>query len=145
MQNRQVKPRPTFEGKHAELSEKIVNTFYKTHFELGYGFSEKIYQKAYGIALREIGLNVEEQKVIRVYFHNQLVGEYAADMVVNDLIVLELKAVSQILDEHQAQLLSYLKATQYEVGYVLNFSMAPKFKRLIFDNERKGSMKWVER
>jgi GxxExxY protein len=74
-----------------------------------------------------------------------LVGEYVVDMVVNDLIVLELKAVSQIVDEHEAQLLSYLKASQYEVGYLLNFGMSPKFKRLIFDNERKGSMKWVER
>ena len=137
--------RPKFEGKHADLSEKIINVFFKVHFELGYGFSEKVYQKAFGIALREEGFKVEEQKAIHVYFHGQVVGEYIADMVINDLIILELKAASQILSEHEAQLLNYLKATKYEVGYVINFGVAPKFKRVVYDNERKGSLRWIQK
>lgn len=141
--SRQIRPR--FEGKHADLSEKIINVFFKVHFELGYGFSEKVYQKAFGLALRENSFDVEEQKAIHVYFHGQVVGEYIADMVINDLILLELKAASQILSEHEAQLLNYLKATKYEVGYVINFGVAPKFKRVVYDNERKGSLKWIQK
>ncbi len=137
--------RPKFEGKHADLSEKIINVFFKVHYELGYGFNEKVYQKAFGIALREEGFKVEEQKAIQVYFHGQVVGEYTADMVINDLIILELKAASQIIGEHEAQLLNYLKATQIEVGYVINFGVSPKFKRVVYDNDRKGSLKWVQK
>ncbi len=137
--------KPKFEGKHADLSEKIINVFFKVHFELGYGFSEKVYQKAFGIALREEGCKVEEQKVIRVYFHGQVVGEYIADMVINDLIILELKAAAQIIADYEAQLLNYLKASQFEVGYVINFGLAPKFKRIVYDNDRKGSLKWVQK
>ncbi len=137
--------RPKFEGKHADLSEKIINVFFKVHFELGYGFSEKVYERAFGIALRENGFVVEEQKAIHVYFHGQIVGEYIADMVINDLIILELKAASQILSEHEAQLLNYLKATKYEVGYVVNFGVAPKFKRVVYDNDRKGSLSWMQK
>lgn len=140
---RQMKPK--FEGKYADLSEKIINVFFKVHFELGSGFSEKVYQKALTIALREAGFTIEEQKRIQVYFHGQIVGDYIADVVVNDLILLELKAVSQITEEHEAQLLNYLKATRYEVGYVLNFGASPKFKRMVYDNDRKGSLKWVQK
>lgn len=140
-----VQSRPKFEGKHSDLSEKIINVFLRVHFELGHGFSEKVYQKALEIALREAEFKVEGQKAIPVYFHGQVVGEYIADVVVNDLIILELKAVSQIVDEHKAQLLNYLKATQIEVGYVLNFGVKAEFKRLVFDNERKGSLKWVQK
>jgi GxxExxY protein len=142
---RGVVPKPKFEGKQAELSEKIIGVFYKTHNELGYGFSEKVYQKAFGIALRESGLQVDEQVAINVYFHGQLVGEYFADMVVNNLIMLELKAVHEIIDEHEAQLLSYLKSSEIEVGYVLNFGKSATFKRLVFDNARKGSMHWIKK
>ncbi|MCC6568496.1 MAG: GxxExxY protein [Anaerolineales bacterium] len=134
-----------FEGKHSDLSEKIIKIFYQVHNELGYGFSEKVYQKTYGIALREAGLTVDEQVAIKVYYHGQLVGEYFADMVVNGVILLELKAASQIIDEHEAQLLNYLKATEIEVGYVLNFGKSATFKRKVFDNERKGSLRWTKK
>jgi len=105
----------TFEGKHAGLSEKIIKIFFGVHNELGYGFSEKVYQNAFGIALRENGLKVDEQVPIKVYFRGHLVGEFFADMVVNDLILLELKSVSAILEEHEAQLLNYLKATRLKL------------------------------
>ena len=135
----------TFEGKHSELSEKIIKVFFDVHNELGFGFSEKVYQKVFGIALRENGMKVDEQVPIKVYFRGQLVGEFFADMIVNDLILLELKSVSAILEEHEAQLLNYLKATEVEVGYVLNFGKSASFKRKIFDNDRKGSLHWTKK
>ncbi|MDP3185254.1 MAG: GxxExxY protein, partial [Anaerolineales bacterium] len=87
---RDLTPKKPFEGKYADLSEKIIKIFYQVHNELGYGFSEKVYQKAFGIALREIGLKVDEQIAIKVYYHGQVVGEYFVDMLVNDVILLEL-------------------------------------------------------
>ncbi len=135
--------KPIFQGKYSELSDKIIKVFYEVYNELEYGFSEKIYQKAFGIALRQIGLKVEEQVPIKVYFRRQEIGEYFADMVVNDVILIELKAISQIVDEHEAQLLNYLKSTKIEVGYVMNFGKSATFKRKVFDNDRKGSLNWT--
>ncbi len=134
-----------FEGKYSELSEKIIKVFYEIHNELGYGFSEKIYQKAFGIALRQIGMKVEEQIPIKVYFRNQEIGEYFADMIINDVIMIELKAVKEIIDEHEAQLLNYLKSTKIEVGYVMNFGKSATFVRKVFDNDRKGSLNWTKK
>ena len=134
-----------FEGKHSDLSDKIIKVFYEIHNELGYGFSERVYQKAFGIALRQIGLKVEEQLPIKIYFRGQEIGEYFADMVVNDVILIELKAVGQIVEEHEAQLLNYLKSTKIEVGYVMNFGKSAVFKRKVFDNERKGSLNWIQK
>ena len=137
--------RPKFEGKHANLSEKILEIFFNVYRELGYGFNEKVYQNALAIALQEAGFEIEIQKLIQVYFHGQLVGEYFADIVVNDVILLELKAAKQIVDEHEAQLLNYLKATDLEVGYILNFGPTVSFKRKVYDNGRKGSLAWVRK
>jgi GxxExxY protein len=134
-----------FEGKHSDLSDKIIKVFYEVHNELGYGFSERVYQKAFGIALRQIDLKVEEQLPIKVYFRGQEIGEYFADMVVNDVILLELKAVAQIVEEHEAQLLNYLKSTKIEVGYVMNFGKSATFKRKVMDNDRKGSLNWTQK
>ncbi len=137
--------RKPFEGKHAELSEQIIKVFYQVLSELGYGFGEKIYQRAYGIALRETGLTVDEQVPIKAYYHSQLVGEFFADMLINELLWLELKSVGSILEEHEAQLLNYLKASQFEVGYVMNFGKSATFKRKVFDNNRKGSLNWTKK
>lgn len=106
---------------------------------------EKVYQKAFGIALHQIGLKVEEQLPIKVYFRGLEIGEYFADMVVNDVILLELKAVGQIVEEHEAQLLNYLKSTKVEVGYVMNFGKSAAFKRKVLDNDRKGSLNWTQK
>jgi GxxExxY protein len=137
--------KPMFQGKHSDLSDKIIKVFYDIHNELGYGFSEKIYQKAFGIALRQIGLKVDEQVPIKVYFRGQEIGEYFADMIVNDVILLELKVVAHIIEEHEAQLLNYLKSTEIEVGYVMNFGKSAEFKRKVFDNDRKGSLTWAKK
>ena len=136
--------KPIFQGKHSELSDKVIKVFYEVHNELGYGFSEKIYLKAFKIALQAIGLKVDDQVPINVYFRGQLISELYADLVVNDLIMLELKSVSQIIDEHEAQLLNYLKSTKIEVGYVMNFGKSATFKRKVFDNDRKGSLNWTK-
>ncbi|MBN1449643.1 MAG: GxxExxY protein [Anaerolineales bacterium] len=138
-------PRKPFAGKHADLSEKIIKVFYQVHNELGYGFSEKVYQKVFGIALRESGLKVDEQIPIKIYYHGQIVGEFFGDMLVDDVILLELKAVNTLLEEHEAQLLNYLKATTIEVGYVLNFGKSATFKRKVYDNDRKGSLHWTKK
>ena len=134
-----------FEGKYAELSEKIIKIVYQVHTELGLGFSEKVYQKAFCMALGETGMKVDEQVPIKVYFHGQSAGEFFADTVINDNILLELKSAPSILEEHEAQLLHYLKASEIEVGYVMNFGKSGSFKRKIFDNERKGSMLWMRK
>jgi len=134
-----------FEGKYADLSNRIIKIFYQVHKELGFGFSEKIYQRALAIAMRESGFKVDEQVVIKVYYQGEVIGEFFADMVVNDVILLELKSTSTILDEHDAQLLNYLKATEFEVGYILNFGKSATFKRKVFDNDRKGSLRWTKK
>lgn len=81
---------------------------------------------------------------MQVYYHNQVVGEYIADKVINDVVLLELKATEKIIDKHAAQLLNYLKATNIEVGLLLNFGSTAEFRRKVYDNERKGSLSWVK-
>ena len=136
--------RKKFEGKHSDLTGKILGAFFQLHKEMGFGFSEKVYQAAFAILLKELGLVVEQQKPIRVYFHNKVVGEYVADMVVNDIVLLELKAIEMLADVHSAQLLNYLKSTEIEVGLLLNFGPQAEFRRKIYDNSRKGSLKWTK-
>ncbi len=136
--------RAPFEGKHSDLTGKILKAFYQLHKEMGYGFSEKVYQAALAILLVEMGLVVEQQKPIRVYYHGKVIGEYIADMVINGVVLLELKAVESLNDSHAAQMLNYLKATEIEVGLLINFGPKAEFRRKIYDNARKGSLSWVK-
>lgn len=138
-------PRDKFEGKHSELTGKILGAFFKVHQELGYGFSEKIYENSLVILLEEMGFKAEPQVELPVYFHGQKVGEYKADLIVNNVVLLELKAVEKIIEDHAAQLLNYLKATNIEVGLILNFGKTAEFRRKVYDNERKGSLSWIEK
>jgi GxxExxY protein len=89
-------------------------------------------------------LTVEKQKEIHVYYDGQIVGNYAVDLLVNGLVTLELKAARELCEDHEAQLLNYLKATRIEVGLLFNFGIEPKIKRKVFDNDRKGSLSWTE-
>jgi GxxExxY protein len=124
--------------KHGEITDKILHAFYKVVYpQLGYGFLEKVYENALVIALKAMTLRVQQQVKITVYFQEQIVGEYFADLVVEDVVIVELKAVSRLLAEHEAQLLNYLRATPYEVGLLLNFGPKPQFIRKAFDNSRK--------
>ena len=136
--------RGKFDGKNSDITDKIIAAFYQVYNELGYGFSEKIYEAALEILLKEMGFFVERQKDVYVYYHGQVVGVYTADLIVNGLVLLELKSVSEIIDAHMSQLLHYLKATEIEVGYVLNFGPEPKFRRGVYDNARKGSLSWTK-
>ena len=127
-----------FELKHKEITDKILHAFFKIVYpQLGYGFLEKVYENSMFIALTSLGLKVQQQAKILVYFQEQVVGEYFADLLINDLVIVELKAVSRLLSEHEAQLLNYLRATPYEVGLLLNFGPKPDFRRKVFDNSRK--------
>ncbi len=123
--------------KHSDLTEKILGAFYAVYSALGYGFLENVYVKALMIELKKRGLQVRDELPIHVYYDGQLVGEYFADLVVNDLVILEIKAVKALATEHEAQLLNYLKATPYEVDLLLNFGPKPETKRRSFDNNRK--------
>jgi GxxExxY protein len=124
--------------KHKELTDKIIQAFYCVYNELGFGFLENVYQNALYFELQNRGFSVEPQKAIDVYYQTQLVGKYKADLIVNDLIILELKAVDFIVEEHESQLINYLKATDKEVGLLLNFGMKPEIRRKAFDNSRKN-------
>ena len=126
--------------KHRDLTEKIIGTFYEVYNELGFGFLETVYEEAMLIALRAKGLKVTQQVPVPVWFRGKNVGNFEADLVVNNLVIIELKAVRTIDDAHIAQLLNYLKATAIEVGLVLNFGHKAEFRRKAFDNQRKKTL-----
>lgn len=121
--------------KHSEITEIIIKSFYKVYNKLGYGFLEKVYENALYIELKNEGLFVEKQKPIKVFYNETEVGNYFADLVVNELIIVELKASESLCEEHEYQLINYLKATEIEIGLLLNFGKKPKFKRKIFTNK----------
>lgn len=123
---------------HKELSESILKVFYDVYNELGYGFLEKVYQNAMYLELKSLGFKVEPQRQIKVYYKNEVVGDFFADLLINDVIILELKACDSIVKSHYVQTLNYLKATNIEIGLLLNFGEKPEIKRLIFTNNRKN-------
>ncbi len=122
---------------HSEITEKIIRVFYKVNNTLGFGFLEKVYENAMAIELRRMGCKVRQQKNIKVYYENEEVGDYYADLLVDDLVIVELKASESLCEEHEAQLINYLKATKIEVGLLLNFGKKAEFKRKIFTNDKK--------
>ncbi len=125
---------------HQDLTEKIIKAYYNVYNELGYGFLEKVYENALMIELKSLGLNCEKQKPISVSFKGYNVGEYFADIIVENKVIVELKAAEGLIEEHEAQLLNYLKATEIEVGLLFNFGKKPQFKRKIFENIYKKSV-----
>lgn len=123
--------------KHSDVTDKIIAAFYKVYNTLGYGFLEKVYENALAIELRKSHVKVQAQAPITVLYEGEAVGEYFADLLVADAVIVELKAAKALADEHEAQLLNYLKATPHEVGLLLNFGPKPEFKRRALDNARK--------
>ena len=123
--------------KHSELTDRIIKAFYKVYNTLGFGFLEKVYENALAIELRNSGLGVKQQAKIDVNYFDNLVGEYISDLIVESKIIVEIKAVKDLASEHEAQLLNYLKATEIEVGLLLNFGITPQIFRRVFDNRRK--------
>jgi len=123
--------------KHSEITEKILAAFYAVYSALGYGFLEKVYANALKIELEKRGLKVDQEFEIKVFYDGQVVGEYFADLIVANVVIVEIKAAKSLAQEHEAQLLNYLKATPYEVGLLINFGPKPEQKRRSFDNNRK--------
>ncbi len=120
---------------HEELTSLIIKCFYTVYNMLGFGFLEKVYENALQIELKNQGLNVDKQKPIKVYYKDKVVGEYFADLIVEDKVILELKAAEALCEEHELQLINYLKATDKEIGLLLNFGKKPQVKRKIFTNQ----------
>ena len=123
--------------KHKELTDAIIGAFYHVYNTLGYGFLEKVYENALAHELRKRGLQVAQQVPIKVFYDGVVVGEYFADLLVNELVMLELKSVETIVPEHEAQMVNYLKSTKVEVGLLLNFGPKPEVKRKVYDTARR--------
>ncbi|TDE00620.1 GxxExxY protein [Flavobacterium sandaracinum] len=122
---------------HEELTKPIIKIFFDVYNELGYGFLERVYQNALYFELKANGFDVEAQKKIKVYYKEIEVGDYYADIIVNDLVILELKAQEYMVEANEFQLINYLKATNCEVGLLLNFGKKPEFIRKVYQNNRK--------
>ncbi len=123
---------------HSNITRKIINAFYNVNNTLGFGFLEKVYENSLKLELLSMDLEVEQQKNIRVYYNGIEVGDYFADLIVNNLVIVELKAAESLCPEHEAQLINYLLATEIEVGLLLNFGHKAEFRRKIFTNDRKN-------
>ncbi|GAB2514910.1 GxxExxY protein [Spirosoma aerophilum] len=123
---------------HSETTQLIIKSFYKVYNTLGYGFLEKVYEKAMCIELRKVGLVCVTQLPIDVFYEKEKVGLYYADLVVNNCVIVELKAADGLVAEHEAQLTNYLRATNIEVGLLLNFGREPQQRRKVFTNDRKN-------
>ena len=121
--------------KHSEITKSIIKAYYNVYNELGYGFLEKVYERAMMIELQDLGLNCKSQSEINVKYKGQLVGDYFADIIVENKVIVELKAVEKIIKIHEVQLVNYLKATGIEVGLLLNFGTKPEFKRKVLTKE----------
>jgi GxxExxY protein len=119
------------------LSNQVIQCFYKVYNTLGYGFLEKVYENALYFELLNKGISCQKQCPIKVFYQDVIVGEYFADIIVEDVLIIELKAAESLVIEHEYQLINYLKATEIEVGLLLNFGKEPKFIRKIFTNDRK--------
>jgi GxxExxY protein len=119
------------------LSNQVIHGFYKVYNTLGYGFLEKVYENALYLELINQGISCRKQYPIKVFYNEVIVGEYYADIIVEDVLIIELKAAESLAIEHEYQLINYLKATEIEVGLLLNFGKEPKFIRKVFSNERK--------
>lgn len=122
---------------HGEITGKILEAFFNVYPQLGYGFLEKVYENAMLIELDELGLICRQQQPISVFYNQENVGEYFADILVEDKVIVELKAAEGISERHEAQLINYLRATDMEVGLLLNFGKKPEYKRKVFSNHRK--------
>ena len=122
---------------HQKLTEKILGAFYRSYNELGSGFIEAVYERALAWELRNAGLKADRQVTLTVNYRGRPAGRFRTDILVEETIVLELKARSQIFPNHEAQLLNFLRASKFEVGLLLNFGPTPSFKRFVYSNDRK--------
>lgn len=122
---------------HENITKKIIEAYYKVFNTLGYGFLEKVYENALKIELKKMNLEVEQQQNIKVFYESFEVGDYCADLIVEDLVIIELKAAESLCEEHETQLINYLKATNLEVGLLLNFGKRLEKFFLMIENPRE--------
>ncbi len=132
------------EYKFSDLTNTIIAAFYNVYNLLGYGFQEKIYANALAIEIQKFKLDVIREAKIDVFYDGQIIGEYFADLLIENKIIIEIKATRTLNEVHEAQLLNYLKATVFEVGLLLNFGPDPEIKRKVYDNSLKGTLSWVK-
>ena len=123
------------ELKHHHITEKIIGAAYKVHNTLGSGFLEKVYQNSLAIELKSLDFIVDVEKPIKVYYNGEVVGNYIADITVDDKVILEIKAIKELADIHEVQLVNYLKATGIEVGLLINFGTSVQVKRRVMDKQ----------
>ncbi|MBE9504088.1 MAG: GxxExxY protein [Proteobacteria bacterium] len=127
---------------NSDITDRVIKAFFNVYNSLGYGFLEKVYENAMIIEMRKMGCQVEAQKNIKVYYEGKEIGDYYADLFVDNSVIVELKATENLCKEHECQLINYLKATEYEVGLLLNFGKKAEFKRRVFTNKnQRGSAK----
>jgi len=119
--------------KHSQITEKIIGAAYRVYNTLGFGFLEKVYENALVTELKKLGLSARQQEPVKVYYEGQVVGDFVADLLVDDKVIVEVKAVSRLDKVHEAQIVNYLKATNIEVGLLINFGPEIQIKRRIFD------------
>jgi len=122
---------------HEEITEKIIKSYFKVYNTLGYGFLEKVYENALAIELRKNGLEVKCQYPISVLYESEIVGDYYADIIVNNIVIIELKAAKEISEENECHLINYLKATNIELGLLMNFGKEAEYRRKVFMNKYK--------
>ena len=125
---------------HSDITQKVIKAFYNVYNKLGFGFLEKVYENAMAIELRSMGLQVEQQVKIKVFYNSQEVGYYIMDLVVENKVVIEIKACEALCEEHSFQLINYLKASQMEIGLLFNFGRTPAFTRKIFRNNSTSKL-----
>jgi GxxExxY protein len=129
---------------HSHLTDSIIFFFYNVYNALGYGFLEKVYENALLVELRKQGIEAQAQAPISVIYSGEVVGEYFCDLLVDNRVIVEIKAVKRLMAEHEAQLLNYLNATDIEVGLLLNFGSEPQLKRKVFSNTRKVNRSQID-
>ena len=122
---------------HQSLTEQVIKAFYKVYNTLGFGFLERVYQNALFIELKNQGFLCEPQQQVKVFYEGVEVGVYYPDIIVNNVLILELKAIEVLAEEHELQIINYLKATEIEIGLLLNFGKKPEIRRKIFTNDKK--------
>ena len=126
---------------HADVTEAIIGAFYHVYNSLGVGFLEKVYQNALAVRLRKEGFEVRTEYSIQVRFEGEVVGQYRADLLVANCVIVEIKRADLTIDAHEAQLANCLKATPIEVGLLLHFGSTPRFRRRLYLNDKKPHLK----
>lgn len=133
----QKRPQMDAGGDRDPITERILRAFFRTYNALGWGFLESVYKRGLVVVLRSLGADVRTEVHLPVYLLGEKIGDYYADVIVDDKVIVECKTADSIGDAHRRQLINYLRATRFEVGLVLNFGEKPTFRRVIYSNTRK--------